>query len=171
MRTAPRSYLKFKGSRWKWNNLPQKVHHYHSAFEQGIYNLLPAPLWSSRKQQLIFYIIAQLIWLVFPFFFRAYYTKLMSQRNIGYFRWMCTFESTFWEWSTFTIHILSACLLLCCPGFLPVPVYVHKISPCTAFTLPVLSQAHGTCSRPTGYFRNFLIWSSYLFISNPLLLI
>lgn len=47
---------------------------------------------------------------------------------------------------------------------------MHKIS--AAFTLPVLSQAEhmAPVPDPTGYFRNFLIWARYLFISNPLLL-
>lgn len=47
------------------------------------------------------------------------------------------------------------------------PVYVHKIS--AAFTLPELSQAERVAPvpDPTGYFRNFLIWARYLFISNP----
>lgn len=65
---------------------------------------------------------------------------------------------------------MPVCVSCVVEAYKPELVYVHKIS--AAFTLPVLSQAEhmAPVPDPTGYFRNFLIWASYLFISNPLLL-
>lgn len=87
-------------------------------------------------------------------------------------RWHKLVSALHWvKWSNTRCLWCLFFLRLSCvsTGSQPEPVYVHKISAAFDAAFAFTSRAHGTCSRPPrAIFRNFLIWASYLFISNPL---